>query len=83
MRGSVGVVLLGGVCAGAAGAAGELASYGGGGWSLQSKRNGKRRKKKLIVNEELLYNILWAVTAIEDGDSLKVKEKATATRKSN
>lgn len=31
----MGVVLLGGVCAGAAGAGGEVASYGGGGCNIE------------------------------------------------
>lgn len=34
----MGVVLLGGVCAGADGAEGEVASYGGGGWNILSRR---------------------------------------------
>lgn len=40
MRGSVGVVLLGGVCTGAdgAGADGGVASYGGGGCSMVKKQ---------------------------------------------
>lgn len=41
MRGSVGVVLLGGVCTGGdgAGADGGVASYGGGGCSMVKKQN--------------------------------------------
>lgn len=40
MRGSVGVDLLGGVCAGTGGADGEVASYGGGGaWNTFSKKH--------------------------------------------
>lgn len=40
MRGSVGVVLLGGVCEGAGGADGEVDSYGGGGgWSVINSTN--------------------------------------------